>query len=453
MMQGTIGAVIDAFSNTERFRLGHVQGAKQMNRINRLPIVILFALIANLSLKAQTIADEEKISNPPQKDLMDVIRSIFKTKAPEQVPTSKPSVSFLPVIGYNPSFGGIIGFNTVMGKQLGDPANTDYSVFNLLVNYSSTGVVTIQSRHNIFRPENRWNFQGNWQFSLYGLVDHGLGTGKTDFCEVLKNDSGNHTFENDSIFPIRYHYLRLSEKAFYQVIPDLYFGAGINLNFYSKIDDLDFSDTTSTPHSRYSQTHGFSSNKYAVNGIEIVFQYNNRDHPIRSYRGFYFDLALQFNPTWLGSTKNSSSISYDIRKFWPLSKRNPTHVLAFWHWANYHLSGVRPYLNLPYTGSDTYNRSGRGYTIGYFRGPSYAYFETEYRYPILRNKLMSGVVFMNLQSAGNDVGTKVYEQWNMGGGVGLRFLFQKRSRTTVCVDFSKGNCGSEGIFFGLNEVF
>jgi hypothetical protein len=423
-----------------------------MYRIIKIVSILFIAQLTYLHLPAQ-IVSPDSLAAQHETDLVDVMRSIVKHKVDSVTPTSKASVSFLPVVGYNPSFGGIFGFNTVMGKQFGSPENTDYSVFNLMFSYSTSGVITLQSRHNVFRPLNKWNFQGNWQFSFYGLTDHGLGTGDTDFCFSANDEDGLPVNKNDSIFPIRYHYLRLSEKFYYQVSQGIYLGAGINMNIYNNIDDTALSDSLTTPHYQYSQKHGFNNAHYAVNGIEIVFQYNTREHPIRSYGGIYFDFAFQYNPTWLGSTKNSTVIHYDFRKYWSLSKKNPAHVLALWHWASYNISGERPYLNLPYTGSDTYNRSGRGYTIGYFRGPSFAYFETEYRYPILRNKLISGVVFMNFQSAGNDVGTSVYEAWNIGGGAGFRVLFQKRSRTAVCIDFSKGNCGSSGIFFGLNEVF
>ena len=155
----------------------------------------------------------------------------------------------------------------------------------------------------------------------------------------------------------------------------------------------------------------------------------------------------------MGSTKNAIQLQYDFRKYWSLSKRHPEHVLAIWHWASYKLDGSLPYLELPSTGSDTYARSGRAYTIGRFKGPAYAYFESEYRFPILRNKLVSGVCFLNMQSASDGISRKVFSAWEPGGGAGLRILFQKESRSTLCIDFAKGSYGSSGIFFGLNEVF
>jgi hypothetical protein len=38
-------------------------------------------------------------------------------------------------------------------------------------------------------------------------------------------------------------------------------------------------------------------------------------------------------------------------------------------------------------------------------------------------------------------------------GAGLRILFNKRSRTNICLDYARGRYGSSGIFFALNEAF
>jgi hypothetical protein len=230
-------------------------------------------------------------------------------------------------------------------------------------------------------------------------------------------------------------------------------GAGISFDLYNEINDLRLEDLSSTPHLRYSQKHGFSSTDYSANGLIVAFQFNNREHPIRSYGGNYLDIGFRINQTWLGSTRNAMQLVYDFRKYISLSERNPEHVLAFWHWGSYLFSGELPYLELPYTGSDTYNRSGRAYTIGRFRGPSYAYFETEYRFPITRNKLFAGVVFMNFHSAGDDELEKAFDRWNYAVGAGLRILFQKKSRSALCIDFARGNCGANGVFFGLSEAF
>jgi hypothetical protein len=404
--------------------------------------------LAQSTTMADTLPEKTEV-----RDAMDVLGDLFNAEPKPEAQASTSSASILPVIGYNPSFGGVIGANMVIGKQFGNPANTNYSVYTLGLINSSKGIFTLQARHNVFRPENRFNFQGNWQFSLYGLIDYGLGTGKESFCNSGLIIGDYPVTTADSAFPIRYKYVRLLEKVYVRIGKHTYAGGGLSLDIYNDIDDIAFDSSKFTPHYLYSRAHHYDPKHYSANGLLLAFQFNNREHPIRSYGGIYLETYLRINQTWMGSTTNAVQWYYDFRKYWSLSKRNPEHVLAFWTWASYLLTGDLPYLELPYTGSDTYNRSGRAYTIGYFRGPSYAYFETEYRYPITKNKLLSGVVFCNLQTAGNAVNQKIFEGWNVGGGAGLRILYSKISRSAICVDFSYGQCGSKGIFFGLNEVF
>ncbi|MGL6269312.1 MAG: BamA/TamA family outer membrane protein, partial [Chitinophagaceae bacterium] len=91
--------------------------------------------------------------------------------------------------------------------------------------------------------------------------------------------------------------------------------------------------------------------------------------------------------------------------------------------------------------------------IGRFRGPSYFYLESEYRFPISRNKLFSGVAFVNFQSASDGKDINLFDQLEPAAGAGLRVLFNKKSRTNICIDYAFGIQGSHGLFFGLNEVF
>jgi outer membrane protein assembly factor BamA len=401
-----------------------------------LPLLTLFTCCCFCNAMAQKITDSVKPMDVP-----DFFRKILK-KHPDTAQIKKnPPFAILPSLGYNPSFGFVIGAKLSAEREFGNPASTDYSIFGLEALYTSKGVITAQARHNVFTDGNKWNFQGNWQLSRYLMTDYGLGTG-----------TGKYT-NNDSSFPLRYTFIRLSEKVYYKIGANLYAGGGISLDIRSNIKDEKQTNFFNTPHQLYSLLNGYSAKKYSANGLLLALQYNTREHPVRSYGGIYADLSIRFNQRWLGSTKNAVQLQYDFRKYWSLSTRNPEHVLAIWHWASYKLSGSLPYLELPSTGSDTYVRSGRGYTIGRFRGPEFAYFETEYRFPITRNKLLSGVCFFNVQSASDDFNKKIFNALESGAGAGLRILFQKQSRSTLCIDFAKGNYGSSGIFFGLSEVF
>ena len=58
-----------------------------------------------------------------------------------------------------------------------------------------------------------------------------------------------------------------------------------------------------------------------------------------------------------------------------------------------------------------------------------------------------------MQSASDDGSKKLFQYWATAGGGGLRILFNKASRSTICIDYARGSHKSSGFFFGLNEVF
>jgi len=404
-------------------------------------VLITFQVLWPRQLKAQ------------EKDVTDILRKILHKEKDTTKAKKVTQIAILPSLAYNPSFGFLAGGKATAGRWLGNPSNTAFSAFGLEAMITTKGILSVQARHNLFTNGNAFNFQGNWQLAKYAVVDYGIGTGqpKKKASGFILNDYP--TANSDSAFPIRYNFVRLSEKVYRKIGPHLFMGAGISINTYSAIDDKKLSDTQVTPHYSYSTAYGFDPKKYAANGLSLALQFNTREHPFRSFGGMYADMNVLFNQQWLGSSGNSVQLQVDIRKYWSLSKKHPDHVLAIWHLATYQLDGTIPYLQLPGTATDTYNRSGRAYTIGYFKGPSYVYFETEYRFPILTNGLVSGVLFLHEQSASDARNNQLFNAWELGGGAGLRILFQKESRTTMCIDYGMGRYGSSGLFFGLNEAF
>ena len=418
-------------------------------RKRKKPYLFLLLLIKGFVINGQDSAALQT----KEVDAYDVLRKIFGVRKSVNAKPKTTTISVLPSLSYNPSFGFIFGASLTGGRQFGNAENTEYSTVSMYGSYSTKGMTTIQLAHDIFLPQNKWNLQGSWQVSRYGLVDYGVGTGNPQYITKGFTLNAYSTKNSDSSFPMIYNYTRLAEKAYKKIGKHLYAGAGVKFDIYRNIADEKQTSTFNTPHQRYSLSHGFDPGKYSANGLIFAVQYNTRDHPIRPYKGFYADLGFQFNKEWMGSTKNAVQLQYDVRKYWSLSKKNPEHVIAAWHLASYKLSGDLPYLEMPSTASDVDGRSGRGYTFSRFKGPSFAYFETEWRFPITKNKLISGVCFLNFQSASDDLDTKVFEAWEPGAGIGLRILFQKQNKTTLCVDLAKGKYGAHGLFFGLGETF
>lgn len=404
-------------------------------------VICCLATLTAGSLKAQT----------DTVDMSSMISSILKKDKGAKAPSS---LAILPSFGYNPSMGLIMGANATASGHLGDPAVTKLSNAAATVFYTSKGILNFQVRHNVFTPGSQWFLQGNLQASKMAVIDYGLGTLATRGKDGL-GVMGYPVKAGYEQYPIRFNVFRFNEKVYRKVYRNLYVGGGMNLDIHRRIRDLRLLDDTSsnTPHKAYSLEKGLNPERYSANGLMLGVQLNNREHPNRSYGGTYLDLVLRADRRFLGSSLNSTQLISEFRQYWSLSKSHPEHVIALWHLGTFRLSGDAPYLDLPGTAGDLFNRSGRGYTIGRFKGPSFFYLETEYRFPITGNKLVSGVLFLNAQTASDGKQVGLFEKLEPAGGGGFRILMKKRGRTNICIDYAVGRYGSNGFFFGLNEVF
>ena len=372
-------------------------------------------------------------------DVSDLYNLVFHQRKVKAVKAKKASsVVLLPTLGYTPSTGFEFGADVSGSGYFGNPANTTLSVFDAFAAISTNELALIQLNHNIYTKANKWNIQGSWNLGKTVILDHGTGT-------------GNQSKQADEI---RYSYRKLTESVYRNIFPNFYAGAGLAFNYYTKItQEILPGDEGKVLNEKYSLSNGYPSGNYYANGLLLELQYNTRDQPYRPYKGIYIDLIVRSNRKWLGSEKSAIQLKTELRKYWGLSQKNPEQVLAYWFWATYLLHGSVPYLELPGTGSDNQQRLGRGYTIGRFKGPSFVYNEMEYRFPITRNKLLSGVAFINLQTASDQLRTKLFRYLEPGAGGGLRILFNKQTRSNLCLDYGIGNYGSHGVFVGLNEVF
>jgi len=388
------------------------------------------------------------------KDLQDVIRSIVKSKSYNDTAKSHSNLTFLPSLSYTPSYGLEFGIVLAGGENFGDTSNTTFSIYNTNVFLSTTGLASAEFKHNDFSSENKWNLQGDYQVGRTIDLDYGLGTGRphqTDDNFVL---NGLPVTLSPGVMPIQYTYLKFYEKIYRKLFNNFYAGMGVIIDGYENIDKPRRGTARRRSYNTmYSLKNGYPLGGYWANGILFNLQYNSRDHPNRPYKGIYADVVLRLNSETLGSEHSATQLKTEFRKYWSLSKANPEHVLAFWLWGEYLLNGSLPYLELPGTGTDADERGGRPYTIGRFKGTSFYFNEMEYRYPISKNKLLSGVAFVNIQTGSNQQNIRLFERWDSGEGAGLRLLFNKYTRSNICIDYGVGNYGARGLFVALNEVF
>jgi outer membrane protein assembly factor BamA len=268
--------------------------------------------------------------------------------------------------------------------------------------------------------------------------------------------NGGDVGSTDSAQPMRFNYIRLYETFSRHIYKKWYAGIGLmfDIDFNIKDQSLNLDPPENlTSHYVYSKVYGFDTAHYSANGLCFQIIHDSRDNPVNAFSGIYLNVAFRVNPNAFGSTQSSTMLYYEWRNYIGVSKRIPRNVLAFWFWGVLTTFGHLPYLANPAITWDTYNRSGRGYIQGRFRGNNMIYEEAEFRYRISRNGLFGGVVFANFTTASNPLtGEKVFDSVAPGYGFGLRIKMNKKDRTNIAVDYGMGD-GFAGIYFNIREAF
>jgi hypothetical protein len=400
------------------------------------------------------------------KDISDVSNELFNKKnkgkkKKKKIPRSQKKVNtlILPVIAYNPANGFQLGVGASSAIYFGPKENTriSFAGVKLAVTTKSQFISFIKS--NLYTSENKFFLSGDWRYYKFSESTYGLGTNSPEGIEL---DPGwgfqGIQLGNDQGYPLHYDYFMFHEIANIKVFDNFYLGLGYHLDSYKNIEDLDLNlDTIPrqiTPHWTYSNLHGFSTKNYTMSGFSINAMYDSRDNQINAYKGYYARLNYQMNPTFLGSSQSSSQLWTEFRTYIGLSNKTPRHLIAFWYFGNFLVSGEQPYLTLMALGDDQRLKSGRGYTAGRFRGQDYVYAEAEYRFPLLRcAQTLGGVVFVNASTASNrDRGVHLFDYVQPGVGFGFRLLMNKHSRMNISIDFAYG-FDSKGVYFGGTETF
>lgn len=386
------------------------------------------------------------------KDVTDYVRQWLHLKGKKQ--EKKSSIFLAPVFGSSPSTGFVYGATLQGAFEL---AGSNFSTFQANVQSTTKKQFSVSLKNNVFARQNRIFLSGDWSYYNYSQPTYGLGTNAPN-GKLAEYFHYNNTGEPDDSLAqaMTYRYIKLHQTLSFRAKPAFFIGPGIHLDFYNRIEDLSL-DTGSrhiTSHYAYSKKYGFDPLKYRVMGLSLNLVYDSRDNMVNAYRGIYANLNYRVNPEFLGSNAASSTLWCEFRAYSGLSKKRERHVLAFWLLGHFTVSGDLPYLNLPAIGNDQRSKTGRGYTIARFRGQHLVYGEMEYRFPISRcTQTLGGVMFVNAATTTNrDASVGLFDYVRPGAGIGLRILFQKKSRMNIQVDYAKGQ-GSGGIYFGASEVF
>ena len=382
----------------------------------------------------------------------------------------------LPAIAANPTFGVLYGVAASTNVFMGDPKTTRMSTSLGSATYSTNKQLMFTFKSNVYLENDDWILMGDWRFFDTSQPTFGLGTGPQSSKLVADSLEYEGGFNKplDEAQMMEFKYLRFHETVFKKVKTNFYLGAGYHLDWHYDINDNllvlnpeDGSDPTLTSHYTYSKAYDFDPEGYILSGISVNALYDSRDNAAAPYKGQYALVTFKMNPTFLGSTKGSSTLWLEYRKYFSTSKKHPQNVIGVWAYGNFETSGHLPYLDLPALGWDQFGRSGRAYTQGRFRGQNLMYGEVEYRFRIAGIKsnpdFFGAVIFANATTASREEytdknnfnyhGIKLFHYVEPAIGVGLRIMVSKVTRTNLSIDYAIGKYGSQGFFLNFNESF
>ena len=369
-----------------------------------------------------------------QVDAIDILYKIYKLQETRVPDTNAKKIkriyfSVLPGVSYavQSAFGIATAANISFYTVNSDDEN--------LSTITATPTYTLQNQFfvylvsNIWSANNEYNSLGDYRFYRYPSVTFGLG-GNTPASAATRID---------------YSYFRLYHVIAKRITPAFLAGIGYDLDYHWDITKGNAKNNEETDFQKY----GFNT-KSVSSGLSLNLIYDGRKNINYPLNGYYMNLSLRPNFTFLGSDNNWQALQLDLRKYVNFPE-NTQNVLAFWN-LNWYTFGNAPYLDLPATGWDTYSNMGRGYAQDRFKGTKLEYLETEYRFGLTKNGLFGMVVFANAQTVAN---------WPSGNfstvepaiGTGLRIKINKGAHTNLCLDYGEGLHGSKGFFFNLGEVF
>jgi outer membrane protein assembly factor BamA len=386
--------------------------------------------LARPNLALSNNAPAAAIDSSKQRDLIDFLQKILKKNTPanSRLHAKKLVFSVVPAIGYSLTTGFAADITANMAFYTSTNHSNNLSAIDLETVYDTKNQKIFASRSEIWYDSNNYKLITDVRWEKYPINTYGLGTTST-------------TAATD---PLVYNYTRLYGTFLKKITGDYYAGLGYNLDYHYNITQAGNANNTVSDYTRY----GFNTTSTS-SGIVLNLLFDNRKNPINPLNGTFVSIIYRDNFTLLGSDNNWRELSMDFRKYFKLSPYN-NNVLALWSMLAF-TNGNVPYLDLPYTASDTYNNSGRGYPEQRFRGKNELYLEEEYRFGITKNGLLGGVVFTNAESF-SEFQTDRFVKVAPAGGAGIRIKVNKHSDTNICIDYGYG-IGSHGVFVNLGENF
>ena len=392
-------------------------------------LTLLFMTITLYSQNGESYFVNKKNDTIPQIDCIYYLQKIFKIKPnQDSLKNKKVNFSFFPTDSYN-SGGRVLvtSFNATF--LLGDKSNTNNSTVYFIPYISFNNQFGVEFYPTIWLKNNSWNFVGEYFILNYPQDTWGLGGNTPDSNETLVDGKQS----------------RLHQNVLKGIFPNFAIGLGYQYDAH-----YDIKITNDTINVNYNDFPEATTGKSVSSGIAFPAVYDSRKNIINPQKGFYTGFTYRYNSPDLGSDAKWESVFLDVRKYFPIPDTRSILALRTYYWSV--VSGKTPYFDLPSVGTEpATGTSSRGIQRNRYRSNAMLYFESEYRFNILPNGFLGGVVFTNITSA-SQYDTNNFEYWHPAAGCGLRIKFNKYTKVNVALDFGFSKTYA-GLYLNIGEAF
>lgn len=384
-----------------------------INTWARLSLCLLIASASGAAAQPKVIEKAQGIAQKLIKDSADPGKTQF---------LAYPTVGFSPETSWQFGVSSVLVFSA---KQNFD--RNRLSEITLFAFYTLRNQFGLWSDHAVYTDNDAWYFFGRHRLQSFPLLYWGIGPQARRADKVTVD--GN--------------YLQVRQRVMHKLIPDLFFGAGMD---FQRLFKPEFIATQEQIDRLGSLPLGAAGSTSLGLGPSLI--YDTRHNYLNVRNGWFIEGSALFYRPGVGSAYNFNSYIIDFRRYLTPFHKNQT--LALQAYFQSIPSGQAPFNMLSMLGSE---QLMRGYYMGRFRDNSYAAAQAEYRFlPFPFSKRFGGTAFGGVGSVGSQLSEFSPRQWKWAGGVGARYLLFSRKDIFIRFDAAFTPEGP-GYYFFMGEAF
>lgn len=345
---------------------------------------------------------------------------------PDSLSAINFSVIPIPIVASSPETGVRFGisldyFFNAKDKSAKDKNEARASFVYGIITYSTRGQLDLSGVWQVFTKGEKYVLRGR--------------AGYSSFFERVWGIGMNTVAEKD-YWELRYQ-RTFAENRIYRQWKNNWYG-GISVNF-NRTFEVRYSKPLSP---EFNYTDGVNGS--TVLGVGPAVLHDSRDYPFSARKGTYFETLYQsYLPIGSNPYVYQEWIT-DYRKFYPIGKENSFGFQFFSH----NTFGDVPLRELPRVGNASLFR---GFFGGRYRNKSLMAAQSEYRYQLW--KWIHASVFTAVGFSASSIGNYHLPDFLWTGGVGLRFLVNKKNRMFVRMDYARNSTMGGAFYLRLNDAF